>query len=315
MTDNDGRERGNSRFRALVLGAAAGGGLPQWNCGCENCRDARIAGSGIVPQTQSSLAVSVDGENWAVLNASPDIRHQLEHNPQLQPKSLRHSPVKSVLLTNGDIDHIAGLLILREKQPLQVFVTSAISQILDDNPVFRALDPEFVRREIISLDQPFDLLPGLTAQLFAVPGKVPLFMEDGEPDTRLEGEQTVGVEMHANGQRIVYIPGCAFIPPSLAARLDGASLVFFDGTVFTDDEMIRCGTGIKTGARMGHMAISGEGGSLEALRSLKIERIIYIHINNTNPIWREGPERDLVNAHGIDVGHDGMEITLGTGAR
>jgi len=298
----------SSGFRGLVLGAAAGGGLPQWNCGCQNCRLARDPASGVRPQSQSSLAISLDGNSWAVLNASPDIRQQIIDNSALHPKALRGSPIKSVLITNGDIDHLAGLLILREKQPLDIFVTAAIAEIIDDNPVFRALDPAFVKRHTITLEQPFSLLPGVEARLFAVPGKVPLFMENGEPELQLEGEQTVGVELIGGGKRVYYIPGCAHINDRLIARINGADALFFDGTVFTDDEMITLGVGQKTGQRMGHMAISGPDGSLTALSKLDIAKKIYVHINNTNPIWRAGPERDMLEVSGFQIGHDGMEI-------
>jgi pyrroloquinoline quinone biosynthesis protein B len=294
----------------LVLGTSAGGGLPQWNCGCDNCKLARVPGSGLPPQTQSSLAVSVDGLNWAILNASPDIRQQIGDNSQLHPKSLRHSPIRSVVITNGDIDHIAGLLVLREKQAFDLFMTEALAGVIDDNPIFQALDPNFVEPHIIALNSPFPLLPGLQAELFSVPGKVPLFLEGANPEIGVEGEQTIGIELKAGDKRAYYIPGCAALTDRLAARIDGADLLLFDGTLFTDDEMIASGTGQKTGRRMGHMPIDGAGGSLEALSALTIGRKIYVHINNTNPIWRNGPARQKVSDAGFEVGHDGMEINL-----
>jgi pyrroloquinoline quinone biosynthesis protein B len=300
----------NHRFRALVLGAAAGGGLPQWNCGCANCVAARDPASPVRPQTQSSLAVSADGESWAILNASPDIRQQIEANAALHPRALRDSPIASVMVTNGDIDHIAGLLILREKQAFTLHATAALGDIIAANALFRALDPEFVVRSTIQLEAPFELTKGIEATLFAVPGKVPLFMEDGDPDLGLEGEHTVGVEMRSTGKRVYYVPGCGRVTAKLADRLKGADLVFFDGTVFLDDEMIRTGTGMKTGQRMGHIAMSGPDGSLEALSRLDIGRVVYVHINNTNPVWREGTERRAVEMRGFAVGHDGMEIVL-----
>ncbi len=300
-----------TEFRSIVIGAAAGGGLPQWNCGCENCRLARASSPDrLVPQTQSSLAVSGDGENWALLNASPDIRQQLVNTPALHPRALRDSPIGTVLLTNGDIDHIAGLLTLREKQPFRLAMTAAIHEVLRENPVFRALDPDFVKREIVALDRFFTLTPGMEARLFSVPGKVPLFLEGENPDTALEGEQTVGVEMHAAGRKAFYIPGCAVIRDDLKRRIDGADILYFDGTLFSDDEMIRSGTGVKTGRRMGHISISGPDGSLEALRGLAIRRKVYVHINNTNPVWRDGPERRYVEDNGFEIAFDGKEISL-----
>lgn len=297
-------------LRFLVLGSAAGGGLPQWNCNCPNCAAARDPSSGLSPQTQSSLAVSIDGENWAVFNASPDIRQQIQQTPALHPKTLRHSPIRSVVITNADVDHIGGLLTIREKQTFDLFATSSIGGVLDGNPVFKVLDPDFVTRRTISLDEGFQPLEGVNARIFAVPGKVALYLEEGEPELGLEGEQTIGIEFVANGRRAYYIPGCATLPDWLADRIRGADLVFFDGTVFTDDEMIRVGTGVKTGQRMGHMQISGPEGSLERLSRLDIGRMVYVHINNTNPIWRHGPERDAVEAAGFKVAYDGMEIDL-----
>ncbi len=271
---------------------------------------ARDPQSGLKPQTQSSLAVSLDDETWAILNASPDIRQQIGCSAVLHPKGLRNTPINAVVVTNGDIDHIAGLLTLRERQSFALVSTAALGTILDENPIFRALDPDIVLRRTIELDEPFTLLAGLQATLFTVPGKVPLFMETADLQIGTETGQTVGVELRAGGCRACYIPGCAAVTEALADRLRGADLVFFDGTVFTDDEMITEGVGSKTGRRMGHMPIDGADGSLAALQQLNIGRKIYIHINNTNPIWRPGRERDTLREHGFEVGFDGMEVTL-----
>jgi pyrroloquinoline quinone biosynthesis protein B len=300
-----------TEFRAIVIGAAAGGGLPQWNCGCENCRLARSGlPDGIAPQTQSSLAVTSDSENWALLNASPDIRQQLINTAALHPRALRDNPIKTVLLTNGDIDHIAGLLTLREKQAFRLVMTAAIRDILAANPIFTALDPAFVIQEIVALNEPFMLVPGIEARLFSVPGKVPLFMEGENPNTALEGEQTVGVELVTARHRVYYIPGCAVVRDDLKVRISGADILYFDGTLFTDDEMIQSGTGIKTGRRMGHISMSGDDGSLKALADVAVDRKIYVHINNTNPVWRDGPERKLVEDSGFEIAFDGKEIAL-----
>ena len=295
-------------FRARILGAAAGGGLPQWNCGCPNCNLAR---AGDIPaQTQSSLAVTSDRGSWAILNASPDIREQLACAPSLHPSGLRELPLRAVLVTNGDIDHVAGLLTLREMQAFTLFATPGIHEVLDVNPIFEALNRSVVSRAAIALDTPFDLLPGLRATLFAVPGKVPLYLESGEVQTDLVGEQTVGVELRTGETRVYYIPGCAMMTEDLAARLTGADAVFFDGTLWRDDEMRRAGLGEKTGKRMGHMSMSGEDGSIAAFEELEVKQKIFVHMNNTNPVHRpDSDERAEAEAAGWIIGQDGMEIT------
>ena len=298
-------------LRALILGAAAGGGLPQWNCGCDNCIAARVSNSGIVPQSQSSLAVSVDGVDWLLLNASPDIRTQIADNPQLHPRDRRQTPIRSIILTNGDIDHIAGLLILREKQAFTVYLTSEIAKVIADNPIFNALDRELVKFQEIGLNETFEPVLGLSVELFAVPGKVPLFMEEGEVVTDLEGEQTVGICLEGGGKRFYHIPGCAKLTDDLKHRLSNEELVFFDGTVFDNEEMLKASVGKKTGARMGHMAMNGPCGSIAGFADLNVKRKIYIHINNTNPIWQpNSPERQKVLNSGWEIAYDGMEVWL-----
>ena len=262
-------------------------------------------------QSQSSLAASANGADWAVLNASPDIRSQLTANRQMWPQALRTSPVKCVILTNGDIDHVGGLLTLREKQPFKLFLTSEISGILAANSVFEALDGALVERVICGLDSWFEVLPGLSARLFAVPGKVPLYLESGFDDPAMTGGQTVGAELRTSGGRLVYIPGCAEMTAEIKARIDGAQALFFDGTLYRDDEMVAEGLGNKTGRRMGHMPISGPGGSLEMLGTLNAGRKVYVHMNNTNPVWRmDSRERQAVQSAGVEIAYDGMELFL-----
>lgn len=295
-------------MRFLVLGAAAGGGLPQWNCGCPNCKDARSGK--IASASQSSLAVSLDGRTWAVLNASPDIRVQMQACPSMHPRDLRHSPLASVLLTNGDIDHIAGLLSLREQTAFNLFATSEIHQVLAENSVFDAVNINKVARQVVDINQPFEILPGLQVQVFPVPGKVPLFMEGETVQTDLLGEQTVGVRLSDGDKTAYYVPGCADIPEDLLAVLSDADQLFFDGTLWQDDEMILSGTGVKTGTRMGHISISGAAGSMARLGRLKAAKT-FIHINNTNPVWQpDSPERAEVYAQGWSVAADGMEFEI-----
>lgn len=295
-------------MHVIVLGAGAGGGLPQWNCGCQNCAAAR---AGDIPSmTQSSIAVSADGETWALINASPDLRVQLAANVALHPTGLRESPLRAALVTNGDIDHIAGLLTLRENQPFDLYATPAIHDILAVNPVFSALNADLVMRMPVATEEPFDLLPGLRVRLFSVPGKVPLYLEDETVQTDLMGEQTVGVELTTSDRRICYIPGCAALPDWLQDRISGSDLLLFDGTLWDDDEMLHSGLGVKTGRRMGHVPVHGPGGALETLADLSVGQKVLIHINNSNPLTDpRSAETGRVRAAGWQVAFDGMEIT------
>lgn len=296
-------------FRAHILGAAAGGGLPQWNCGCKNCNLAR---AGKIPsQSQSSVAFSANGRDWAILNASPDIRDQMAHAQVLHPTDLRTSPLQSVLLTNGDIDHVAGLLTLREQQKFELFATTEIHRVIADNPIFSALNPAFVTRTNIALDREFELATDLTARLFAVPGKVPLYLEGETVQTDLEGEQTVGVHLSAEGKNVFYIPGCSTMTPDLRARIEGADMVMFDGTLWQDDEMVTAGLSQKTGKRMGHMSMSGSDGSIAAFADIEVKQKIFVHMNNTNPVLRPtSEEKKIANAAGWIVAQDQMELTI-----
>lgn len=309
-------------MRIVVLGAAAGGGFPQWNCNCANCRRARAGDPAAVPRTQSSVAVSADGERWLLLNASPDLRQQIARTPVLHPRQgLRDSPIKAVLPTNADVDHIGGLINLRENHPFALYGSERVLGAIGANPAFGVLDPEIVPRRPIALGDPFEVTDaaderlGLTAEVFGVPGKVAFYLEDagaGADFGTREGD-TVGVRLRddATGAEAFYLPNCATVDAALAGRVRGAGLVFFDGTLYRDDEMIRAGLGHKTGARMGHMNMSGPEGSMTVFAELDVARRIYIHINNSNPVLlADSPERGEVEAAGWEVAHDGMEVTL-----
>jgi len=308
-------------MRIVVLGAAAGGGFPQWNCSCANCRRARTGDPAAIPRTQSSVAVSADGERWLLLNASPDLRQQIARTPALHPREgLRDSPIKAVLPTNADVDHIGGLINLREGQPLALYGSERVLAAIADNPVFGVLNPEVVPRRPIRLGAAFPVADaegaplGLQAEVFSVPGKVALYLEEAAAGADLgtrEGD-TVGVRLvdEASGAEAFYLPNCATVDTALAERIRGARLVFFDGTLYRDDEMIRAGLGHKTGTRMGHMNISGPEGSLAVFAELDVARKIYVHINNSNPILlADSPERREIEAAGWEVAHDGMEVT------
>lgn len=298
-------------MRFLVLGSAAGGGLPQWNCLCENCRLAYANSPRIVRRSQASLAVSANGEDWMILSATPDLRQQIIDNPALHPKSLRHSPVKAVFAPNGDIDNIAGLLVMREMQPFTFFATEAVMACAGGG-VFGVLNAELVARRTVKLEEPVDTGLGFVITPFVTPGKAPLYTEsanEAEIELGAEGEYTVGLEIKQGGRRFYYMPSCARMTDALRKRLDGAEIVFFDGTTFEDDEMIRLGLSRKTAWRMGHMAMNGIKGSMRELAGVAIKRRVFIHINNSNPaLLCDSPERAQVEAAGWEISFDGMAI-------
>lgn len=305
-----------------ILGSAAGGGFPQWNCNCRNCVAVRAGTPGFRARTQSSLAVSRDGVNWVLLNASPDLRQQINDTPALHadPRlGLRHSPIKAAVLTNGDVDHIVGLINLREAQPFSIYASDRVLKTIRGNSVFQVLAEPMVPRNEIALDEPFRLEGagtdlGLTVEAFAVPGKVALYLEDASASNfgSREGD-TIGLKVTdpAEKKSFFYIPGCAEIDETLGNRLKDAPLVFFDGTLFTDNEMIEQGLLNKTGARMGHISMSGPEGSIAAFSKLGVGRLIYVHINNSNPALDENSAaRKTINGAGWEVGYDGMEVRL-----
>jgi pyrroloquinoline quinone biosynthesis protein B len=314
----------DNAMRVKIVGSAAGGGFPQWNCNYRLSRAARAGSGAVRPRTQSSLAVSADGKAWVLFNASPDIRQQIAETPKLQPHPdapLRSSPIKAVVLTNADVDHIAGLLSLRERQPFAIYATARVLAALAANPIFNVLDPAVVpRRELPEGD--FEICDadgkgtGVHIEAFDVPGKVALFLENtSRPDASYSSEKgdTIAIRLagQPGGSSLFYVPGCARVDAGLKQRLAGAALLLFDGTVYTDDEMIAAGVGQKTGQRMGHLAMSGETGSISALADVEIGRRIFVHINNTNPVLDESsPEHAAIRAAGWEVAHDGMEIEL-----
>ena len=305
---------------AVVLGSAAGGGFPQWNSNAPACRRARQRDLTATARTQAALAVSADRKDWFVLNASPDLRLQIEATQHLHPREgLRSSPITGVVLTGGDVDAIAGLLHLRERHRFNVYSPSSVLAILAANPIFDVLAPDCVQRIELPLDKRIELAgssgpSGLAVVAFAVPGKLPLYLEtDGQDPGLSEEGDTIGLEVieTATGKSLFFIPGCAAMTERLRHRLAGSALVFFDGTLWRDDEMIRLGVGSKTGRRMGHMSMDGDDGSIAVFRDLDIGRRIFIHINNSNPaLLEDSPERRIANEAGWEIAFDGMEVTL-----
>ncbi|MHA1600998.1 MAG: pyrroloquinoline quinone biosynthesis protein PqqB [Alphaproteobacteria bacterium] len=309
-------------IRVLVLGAGAGGGFPQWNSNSEACRRARTGDVNARPATQASIAVSADGRRWFLINAAPDLREQINRQPQLHPsEGLRSSPIAGMILTNGDVDAVAGLLHLRERTPFKIYAHTRILDVLDANPIFKVLAPDVVTRETLSngaataLCGPDGTDSGLRVTPFAVPGKVALYMETPGEDKNFGTEEgdTIGLEITHEGHadRVVFIGNCSAADDAVRARCAGAAVLFFDGTLWRDDEMVARGEGVKTGQRMGHISMAGSGGSMAALADLHIGRRIFIHINNTNPaLLGDSPERAELEAAGWQVAEDGMEVAV-----
>jgi pyrroloquinoline quinone biosynthesis protein B len=308
-------------LRIVVLGAAAGGGVPQWNCGCEVCRAARD-GKPELRSTQASIAFSADGQNWFLVNASPDLRQQLIATPQLHPKpgALRHSPIAGVILTNGEIDAVTGLLSMREGSPFAIYAHAKVLAILGSNSIFDVLGEKTVRREPIAIDRPFEphlangSPSGIEVLPFAVAGKGAWYLEGKAHPGGSDGTgDTLGLKVtdKGSGKYFYFLAACADVGNDLKSRLAGAPLVFFDGTVWRDDEMIAQGLGQKTGKAMGHIAMSGDDGAIAQLAGVAIDRKVFLHINNSNPaLLTASPERKMAERAGWQIPADGTEIVL-----
>ncbi|MBV8398038.1 MAG: pyrroloquinoline quinone biosynthesis protein PqqB [Acetobacteraceae bacterium] len=296
-------------MKALVLGSAAGGGFPQWNCACRLCSLAWSGDPRARPRSQASVAVSADNATYVLVGASPDLRQQIQTNPALHPRRPgRESPVIGVILVSADVDGIAGLLVLRERQPFRILAPEPILAVINSNTIFGVLDPALVEKTRLDPAEPIECA-GLRVTLLPMPGKVPLYLEERGADLP-EAGPSYAAKLEANGRSIVVAPACAEITSEVRAMLRSADTVFFDGTLFTDDEMIAAGVGTKTGRRMGHVPMSGPDGSLALLADLPGRRI-YLHINNTNPVLLEdSPERREVEAAGFEIAYDGMELCL-----
>jgi len=307
-------------LRAVVLGAAAGGGFPQWNSNAPACQRARRGEDGVAARSQASLAVSANEKDWFVLNASPDLRLQIEATAVLHPREgLRSSPISGVLLTGGDVDAVAGLLHLRERHKFNIYAPDRVLSVIAANPIFGVLALDLVQRFELALEQRTELvgsagLSGLAVIAFPVPAKVPLYLETaGETPVVTEEGDAVGLEIidTEDEKSFFFIPGCAAMTDRLRRRLAGSELVFFDGTLWRDDEMIELRIGTKTGRRMGHMSMSGDDGTIAAFRDLDVRRRIFIHINNSNPVLLdESEERRVAEAAGWEIAYDGMEVRL-----
>jgi pyrroloquinoline quinone biosynthesis protein B len=291
--------------------------LPQWNCGCANCRESRGAGSRVAPRTQASLAVSSDGERWFLLNASPDVRAQIEAFPALHPRSLRDTPLRGVVLTNGDVDSCLGLFILREDQSLHVYATEAVERGLrEHNALTRTLErrPGQATWKRLRIGEVQPLLgaagpSGITVQTIAVPGTVPLHLKKRVEPTP---EDNVALLLRdSSGHSLLYAPTVGAYSAELERHARAADVLIFDGTFLRDDELTSLGLTTRSARDMAHWPLSGPEGSLGFLAKLPCARKILTHINNTNPILRpNAPELAQLELAGVEVGHDGLEVRL-----
>jgi pyrroloquinoline quinone biosynthesis protein B len=303
-----------------VLGSAAGGGCPQWNCACRNCQAARDGSAAVAPRTQECVAVSADGEAWFLLNASPEIRAQMENFPSLHPRRLRHSPVEGILLTNGDLDHTLGLLSLRESHPLVLYATESVRRgFVENNVLYRTLQRfpgQVTWRTLppgaeVELSRSDGIPSGLSVEAFAVPGKIPIHLEG--LGLKPSSGDNVGfrIRQRDSDRVLVYLSAVGRLTPEVLSAASRADCLFFDGTFWSEDELRELKASEKRASEMAHLPIGGESGSLAALREVGTPLRVYIHLNNTNPVLREdSPERAAVERAGWQVARDGMEIAL-----
>ena len=307
-------------MRVRVLGSAAGGGFPQWNCGCSNCSEVRAGAPSVQARTQESVAVSADGEHWFLLNASPEVRAQIESFAALHPRGPRHSPIAGILLTNGDLDHCLGLLSLRESHRLSVYATARVRAGFTENNVLYATLrrfpghtswPGLALGEVTELRLDGDRPSGLTVEAIPLPGQAPLHLKatSGAPHP----EDNVGLLIRdtLRGTTLAYFPGCARITSTVLEAAGRADCLFFDGTFWSDDELITLGLGDRRATDMAHVPIGSDAGSLAAFASFRPPARFFIHINNTNPILRvDSAERRIVQQAGWQVAQDGLDLTL-----
>jgi pyrroloquinoline quinone biosynthesis protein B len=308
-------------MRVRLLGTAAGGGVPQWNCNCQNCAEARRGNGRVRPRTQSSVAISADGKRWFLLNASPDIARQIESFPPLQPAGFqpRGTPIQGVLLTNADLDHTLGALLLREGSAATIHASWETEAALTDGLGLLPTLRSFCRTKVLRASIEERELPhadgspsGLSCRAFAVPCKRPRFAAKIRARKSNPGG-AIGYQIRdlKTGGRLVYVPEILKITKTLAASMTRCDLLLFDGTCWSDDEMAARGIDGPTAAAMGHVPIQGEAGSLQMLAKAVRPRKVYVHINNTNPIlFENSPENRRVLAAGWQIGEDGMEFEI-----
>lgn len=309
-------------MRIEILGSAAGGGFPQWNCNCRHCHALRTRTFHGKVRTQTQVAVTNDQDSWFLLNASPDLRMQIEASSFLHPRNeQRDSPISGVLLTSADVDQVAGLLSLRELQPFRIYCTPSLQHILrEDNSIFAMLNrvPNQVSWSEAQIGQSFPLVSvqghesGICGSVFSVEGRYPAYVSSKRSASLRPAEASIGVVLESASRcRVIYLPAVPKIDDSLLQRLESADLLLFDGTFWSDDELIRVQGSGASAREMGHVPVSGPEGSLRMLASLRRPRKIFIHINNTNPMLDEaGPESREVREAGWEIAEDGIRFDI-----
>lgn len=305
-------------MRVKVLGSAAGGGFPQWNCACPNCSRLRQGTLKGKARSQIQLAVG-EGDRWALLDASPDLRLQIEGSPELTPKAsleARQTPIMGAVLTCAELDRVLGILLLREFQPFTIYATESVRRLLsEDNSIFRMLHrmDKQVTWQPIAPERSFELLPELQCTPIALAARYPEYVSFERSSQLVANEASLGLEIEnaSNGKRMLYLPSLPQIDDALMMRVSNCDLLFIDGTFWDEDELVRVRGNGRSAREMGHVPIGGANGSLEKLRNLGRPKKIYIHINNTNPILDKASAafRELKKA-GITVAEDGMEFDL-----
>jgi len=298
-----------------ILGSAAGGGFPQWNCSCGNCRRVREGDLQGSPRTQAQIAWTGNPGQWTLLNASPDLRAQIEATPDLWPQESRKSPISDVIITSAEVDQILGLLLLREFHSFRVHATASVRRVLtEDNSLFRTLArfPGQVCWEDILPGRPFSA-GGAHLEAFSLPGSFPGFVTGSRREELREAEAVIGllISSESSGKTLAFLPGVGRVSDDVLERLEACDIALFDGTFWSDDEPLGIPGITRTASQMGHLPVSGAGGSLERLAPLRGVRKIYIHINNTNPMLDEASVQNrMVRDSGWEIAWDGMELTL-----
>ena len=306
-------------MRVKILGSAAGGGFPQWNCACSNCGSIRQRTFRGSARTQVQVAISSNGANWFLLSASSDLPRQIESFPELQPTARgRGTPIAAFVLPGADLDQVLGLIMLRESQPLRAYATPSVRRIIMDHNIIFAMVRKQIAWDDVAVNREFELVSvsgaksGIRCLPFALAGNFPHYVDPQLAASLPASDAVLGLRLEsANGKHLVYMPGAPSVEESWLPYVESADLLLFDGTFWTDDELIRIQGAGRTAWQMGHMPVSGPEGSLARLAHLKRPRKVYIHVNNTNPMLDEAsPEYHEVRDAGWEVAHDGMEFEL-----